>query len=379
MAKITAIDTERSRESLKYFKTYFELFDFYESDWINCNKKLNEAFNNFKLYLLDLELAKMEIYEINNEKQRINTNALIQYGIKNIYDLSKFSDNEIIQIRGISSISLSKIKNSLSSIKETTLESLNIKINPKDRNPESDLLIEVLYVLIYNRENNIYLTQAKDISYTNYFNVFKEARKIQNKLFWIFRNNLSRNNINSAVQTLQVLQKEENFNRALEKLNNYVLSKEDLKNKSWQHFLKNSINYYTFLESKFDISHSNEEDTITIEELERFKASVSNKGQFDLNSSAFDQSLNEKPKDFTGKKFHYLTKAKITEIENTFVNLKFFKSQLRIYQLFAVKFSILTKKVLIGDEMGLGKTIEAIAALCHFKTIGFKKFLVIVP
>jgi len=69
-----------------------------------------------------------------------------------------------------------------------------------------------------------------------------------------------------------------------------------------------------------------------------------------------------------------LDKINETEVIDTHFN-----SNLRGYQKFAVQFSIVQKRIIIGDEMGLGKTIEALGLLSHLKAMNAKHFLIVVP
>jgi superfamily II DNA or RNA helicase len=52
---------------------------------------------------------------------------------------------------------------------------------------------------------------------------------------------------------------------------------------------------------------------------------------------------------------------------------------LRGYQRFGAQYALAQQRVIIGDEMGLGKTIEALAVLCHLRSLGETHFLVVAP
>jgi superfamily II DNA or RNA helicase len=54
-------------------------------------------------------------------------------------------------------------------------------------------------------------------------------------------------------------------------------------------------------------------------------------------------------------------------------------ASLRGYQSFAARFALVQRKVIIGDEMGLGKTVEALAVLAHLRSRGETHFLVVCP
>ena len=52
---------------------------------------------------------------------------------------------------------------------------------------------------------------------------------------------------------------------------------------------------------------------------------------------------------------------------------------LRGYQSFGAKFALVQERTILGDEMGLGKTIEALAVLCHLRSHGASRLLVVCP
>jgi superfamily II DNA or RNA helicase len=54
-------------------------------------------------------------------------------------------------------------------------------------------------------------------------------------------------------------------------------------------------------------------------------------------------------------------------------------ASLRGYQSFAARFALVQRKVIIGDEMGLGKTVEALAVLAHLRSRGETHFVVVCP
>ena len=55
------------------------------------------------------------------------------------------------------------------------------------------------------------------------------------------------------------------------------------------------------------------------------------------------------------------------------------RPSLRGYQTFGAKFALVQERTILGDEMGLGKTVEALAVLCHLRSRGGVRFLVVSP
>ncbi len=81
----------------------------------------------------------------------------------------------------------------------------------------------------------------------------------------------------------------------------------------------------------------------------------------------------------------FLSKKTIDSIRKLELNTSLMRDiYLRGYQLFAAKFLVVQKKMLLGDEMGLGKTLQAISAAAHISA-GLKqqkkvaRILVVVP
>lgn len=56
-----------------------------------------------------------------------------------------------------------------------------------------------------------------------------------------------------------------------------------------------------------------------------------------------------------------------------------FTSFLRRYQEFGARYAIAQKRIILGDEMGLGKTVQALAAICHVRSLGARNILVVAP
>lgn len=69
----------------------------------------------------------------------------------------------------------------------------------------------------------------------------------------------------------------------------------------------------------------------------------------------------------------------IDEVNKHKLNLSNLKATLRPYQIFAGKYILTFKKVLLGDEMGLGKTLEALSVANHLYQLGKKHTLAVGP
>ena len=74
-----------------------------------------------------------------------------------------------------------------------------------------------------------------------------------------------------------------------------------------------------------------------------------------------------------------IAKEILEKINKQEINYSKLKASLRGWQTFAVKYTLVQKKVLIGDEMGLGKTIESIGVMADLYARGKTHFLVVCP
>ena len=81
----------------------------------------------------------------------------------------------------------------------------------------------------------------------------------------------------------------------------------------------------------------------------------------------------------SGDETYSLPGELVEQVEQFTPDLQYLKATLRPYQLFACKYILCQKRVLLGDEMGLGKTIEAIGAMAALWAQGQTHFMVVCP
>ena len=75
----------------------------------------------------------------------------------------------------------------------------------------------------------------------------------------------------------------------------------------------------------------------------------------------------------------FLTDDVVADVEAQPLDGRLRNVDLRGYQSFGARFTLARRRVILGDEMGLGKTIQALAAVCHLRTLDNGPVLVVCP
>ena len=69
----------------------------------------------------------------------------------------------------------------------------------------------------------------------------------------------------------------------------------------------------------------------------------------------------------------------VQRVQEQSLDLTLLKAGLRGYQAFGAKYALVQRRTILGDEMGLGKTVEALAVMCHLRSAGKDRVLVVCP
>lgn len=101
----------------------------------------------------------------------------------------------------------------------------------------------------------------------------------------------------------------------------------------------------------------------------------------DFNDNSADYYANAE--NITGEKQNASTNGLpsfvVNKVKETKLNTKDLKATLRPYQIFAAKYILTFKRVLLGDEMGLGKTLESLSVANHLYQSDHKHIIAISP
>jgi len=369
--KTKPLNTKEYRIAMSNVSNHFSLGKEIEKTRIKIDLEIS---NNYKSYwneIYNTELSKVGINVLNRNSDGIRISALSNYGISNLQQLARYSESQLYQIRGIGQTNLDRIIRARQRETNIIKNQVKVRINPENRSSLATNLVQSLYNKIINRNTIMNVDKVKSSLHPKWYQEYKNASKVKNILFWIFRSETNQKLINSSAQYILDLSKNVEFLTMNQLFKSFFDNIKVNQTTSWNHFISNSTFYYAELD-KHQSSDSNQNFTHA---YELTQSQLINPREQRI------QEINKIPDNFTGENFQFLTPDHIQQIESTEINLDLFKSTLRGYQKFGVKFAIKSRKVLLGDEMGLGKTVEAIALLSHLKskTNNSSRYLVIVP
>lgn len=340
------------------------------------SSNITKAYYAFRETLIERELRLTSVSRINERKEGIRVSALENSGIRTLYHLSRLSSNQLYRIYGIGPDNVYKILNARDRIISSIRSKAKVRLNPDQRSRESSQLVRELYIYIKNTPFLNLLKNVEKDFLPSWKMTYSESNKLKNFVMWFIWSYKQKKSILNDAEAMINLTRSPEFLQTQSTVkiikNHLNANDKDI----WNDFNLNAADYYSILEKIIGSSTflPPNENEVTLG-VSPYAGSLDG---FDYHQQKRNQ-LNQIPNDFTGESEHFLSKETIHEIEKIEVNLTGFKSNLRLYQLFGVKFSIYQPKVLIGDEMGLGKTVEAIAVLTHLSNENLNKFLVIVP
>lgn len=189
---------------------------------------------------------------------------------------------------------------------------------------------------------------------------------------------------------LELLYKYESTLRHFNQINEYNESHSDLLSKGrmiWDQGskLNNRMRFALTIRSKYSKSVLELMKSFSIDnhvndyyDIKKMVNSDNIFGEFERHSAHFTSTL-ESLGYINSSVYELFSKQLTDQINEYDINLDGIKHTPRNYQLFASKFILVQKKVLIGDEMGLGKTIQALVAINHLYSVGKHKTVVICP
>lgn len=269
-------------------------------------------------------LQGISVEELSNEQSGIKVKTLLDAGFLNYADLHKATVRDLYSIQGISVNGAQNIKFILDQFIEKASKKVKIRLSFDDKNPEATALVQA--VAIYKKTRPIFDACQQLLQQTAPAgDCMRDLEPGLGTLKWIFTGREKKQKAEAAYTALQQYVAGD-FPLQVEQA---VAALEQAKNTSaeqaWNDFLANPIDFYN-----------------TLEEL-----CPGATGDVDS--------------------IYGLTASLAKAIETVSTNLAGFKSTLRRYQEWGVKYILHQKKVLLGDEMGLGKTIQAIAAMVSLR------------
>ena len=331
---------ELNRKNRNALINYFKLIWKTLEEIIRFEKEqknyISNNIGNYKAYLTNEALKKIDISKINRNGSRIPVQALKNAGIKNIAGLLKY-DGNFQRIYGVGQISERNISNNLTSILIEVKKNIKIKLSYNNRGAESTNLVHPIAILL---SANPTIQKARKLldHRISINNLLKDLKKTTNTFAMTFHKEETLQKSKEIVEEIILIFNNNFANFQKDIIDPFNQAKSKTKEEAWSDFKKDPIPFNKMIER--------------------------------LSSGATVSAV-------LGE--YNLTADIASKVKNTPLNIDGLKLELRQYQEWGSKYIICQGKTIIGDEMGLGKTIEAIAAMVHLANNGATHFMVICP
>jgi hypothetical protein len=285
-------------------------------------------------------LEHVSVEELKNSKAGIRVAVLQEAGYDNLLQLAKLKDWELVSIDGIGEKQAQAIRNVIAEFLNSMAKHVHITFSlgktEDGEIPNAELLLAIAKLKKCNhvREEAEGLEEVLDAN----FNDAVEHIEIQSGMHWLVSSRDAKERTVKAVQDLE----------------SFMLGKDCTRAKAL-------IQLY------------HEMTNLTIEQALGFYQAES--ADFYALLEKYGGTAKENPLIYSS-----IPAQLAAAIEESPIDLRYFKGNLRAYQLFGAKYILFERRVLLGDEMGLGKTVQAIAAMCDvYAQDPLSRFLVICP
>ena len=308
-------DIKKIQSDLNDIKT-----DLHNYDEPAYDSKIIELWQYVKERAANHQLEMMSIDSIKDFEKGMPLSQLENAGFKNIYEISNYSSEQFLQIKGIGQKSAYLLKESVEKVKQSVHIRAKGRIDPDNLERLDFDLLRTVYLkrkLVVDAEK----VENQIESFEQEFNQdFSVIEKQKNAFMRLFQNAQEKEEVNAAIEAVNqkgVEQKFTDIKSAYSSIKEFEVSDDTLK----QDFIDNSIQYYTAIENITGYTNQKQADDIPSELVEAVN-------QVELNVKGLDLTL-------------------------------------RNYQEFGAKYALYNKRILLGDEMGLGKTVQALAVINH--------------
>ena len=331
---------ELNRKNRNALINYFKLIWKTLEEIIRFEKEqknyISNNIGNYKDYLTNEALKKIDISKINKNGSRIPVQALKNAGIKNIAGLLKY-DGKFQRIYGVGQISERNISNNLTSILIEVKKNIKIKLSYNNRGAESTNLVHPIAILL---SANPTIQKARKLldHRIPINNLLKDLKKTTNTFAMTFHKEETLQKSKEIVEEIMLIFNNNFANFQEDIIDPFNQAKSKTKEEAWSDFKKDPIPFNKMIER---LSSGTTVSAVL--------------GEYNLTADI------------------------ASKVKNTPLNIDGLKLELRQYQEWGSKYIICQGKTIIGDEMGLGKTIEAIAAMVHLANNGATHFMVICP
>ena len=304
------------------------------NDALKFNQRITELWQYIKEREADEKLKNMPIDTISSIEKGLPVNQLINAGYQTVYDVSRFTVNQFLSVKGIGDKSAHPLKSSVEKIKQSVHLGTAGRINPDDLTRLDYDALEAIYLKHHILIENEHILKDIQNFRADFQKDFDSVKEQGNFIVSLFQSKEKKDKIQQSIQSLNdrnVTGRFKDIDDAYLKVINFKVDEQTLK----ADFIANNIKYYSEIESLTGQTNKKDAEDIPSELVEAVNA-------VELNTEGLDLTL-------------------------------------RHYQAFGAKYMLYSKRVLLGDEMGLGKTVQALAVLNHLNHDGKQAFIVVCP
>lgn len=304
------------------------------NDALKFNQRITELWQYIKEREADEKLKNMPIDTISSIEKGLPVNQLINAGYQTVYDVSRFTVNQFLSVKGIGNKSAHPLKSSVEKIKQSVHLGTAGRINPDDLTRLDYDALEAIYLKHHILIENEHILKDIQNFRADFQKDFDSVKEQGNFIVSLFQSKEKKDKIQQSIQSLNdrnVTGRFKNIEDAYLKVINFKVDEQTLK----ADFIANNIKYYSEIESLTGHTNKKDAEDIPSELVEAVNA-------VELNTEGLNLTL-------------------------------------RHYQAFGAKYMLYSKRVLLGDEMGLGKTVQALAVLNHLNHDGKQAFIVVCP
>ena len=304
------------------------------NDALKFNQRITELWQYIKEREADEKLKNMPIDTISSIEKGLPVNQLINAGYQTVYDVSRFTVNQFLSVKGIGDKSAHPLKSSVEKIKQSVHLRMAGRINPDDLTRLDYDALEAIYLKHHILIENEHILKDIQNFRADFQKDFDSVKEQGNFIVSLFQSKEKKDKIQQSIQSLNdrnVTGRFKDIEDAYLKVINFKVDEQTLK----ADFIANNIKYYSEIESLTGQTNKKDAEDIPSELVEAVNA-------VELNTEGLDLTL-------------------------------------RHYQAFGAKYMLYSKRVLLGDEMGLGKTVQALAVLNHLNHDGKQAFIVVCP
>ena len=304
------------------------------NDALKFNQRITELWQYIKEREADEKLKNMPIDTISSIEKGLPVNQLINAGYQTVYDVSRFTVNQFLSVKGIGDKSAHPLKSSVEKIKQSVHLGTAGRINPDDLTRLDYDALEAIYLKHHILIENEHILKDIQNFRADFQKDFDSVKEQGNFIVSLFQLKEKKDKIQQSIQSLNdrnVTGRFKDIEDAYLKVINFKVDEQTLE----ADFIANNIKYYSEIESLTGQTNKKDAEDIPSELVEAVNA-------VELNTEGLDLTL-------------------------------------RHYQAFGAKYMLYSKRVLLGDEMGLGKTVQALAVLNHLNHDGKQAFIVVCP